>query len=315
MDMNQPQPVPAETRPETPSPAIRHGWIRALLFLPIYFILTVLQGIVAVILVNPENMSSASEEVMGAMHQAVGIPVQGFALATTLLGIWLFTRYIDRRPFVSLGFSLKAPFGRHLAAGFAWGIGLIVAVFLISLAFGWIEITGLQWPIKSLIIVLPVIVFAATMEEVFLRGYMLKNLMDSMNKYVALILSSVLFALFHALNPNVSWLGLLNIVAAGLLLGIYYVHRQNLWLPITLHIAWNYFQGPVLGSPVSGVALPSVLSLEFTGADLLTGGRFGFEASLLTTLIMLVAVWLIHRTYFAKKPTVPGSPGGSLTDS
>ncbi len=115
-----------------------------------------------------------------------------------------------------------------------------------------------------------------------------------MNKYFALIVSSVLFSAMHLSNANMSLIPFINIVLAGLLLGIYYIHKQNLWFPIGMHLTWNYFQGPVLGFEVSGTKTYTLITQNIEGNALITGGEFGFEGSLLATFIMIIAITVIH---------------------
>jgi len=126
---------------------------------------------------------------------------------------------------------------------------------------------------------------------------MLNNLMTSMNKYVALLITAVLFGFMHLLNPNTSAVSTINIILAGLILGIYYVHKQNLWFPIGMHFSWNFFQGPVFGFEVSGTNARGIFSLERLGHDLVTGGEFGFEASILATIVITAATLMIHFQY------------------
>jgi hypothetical protein len=233
------------------------------------------------------------------------VVIQAFILLSTAIVILLLRVYIDRRSFKSLGFSFKGRFKNHFFAGIGWGIGLITVVFLIELIAGGVKVTAASFPFADLIVLFIVLVMAAIYEEIVLRGYLLNNLMQSVNKYLALILISVVFAAFHGFNPNVSIAGLVNIILAGLLLGVYYIHQQNLWLPITLHIFWNFFQGPVYGSPVSGANTPSVLSLQFSGAEWLTGGKFGFEASVTASIVIAIAIIALHLVYRNKSSGQP----------
>lgn len=99
------------------------------------------------------------------------------------------------------------------------------------------------------------------------------------------------------MNPNTSVAGLVNIVLAGILLGVYYIHCRNLWFPIGLHFAWNLFEGPVYGSAVSGNMVTSVFTQEVVGNSQITGGDFGFEASWITTVVIIVATIAIHLIY------------------
>jgi membrane protease YdiL (CAAX protease family) len=89
---------------------------------------------------------------------------------------------------------------------------------------------------------------------------------------------------------------MLNLMLAGMLLGASFIYTRNLWFPISLHLFWNWFQGPVLGYQVSGTSTyPSVLTLRFAENDVLNGGAFGFEGSLICTVLMIVFTFLIIR--------------------
>jgi CAAX protease family protein len=85
-----------------------------------------------------------------------------------------------------------------------------------------------------------------------------------------------------------------------LALGITYVHTKNLWFPIFLHISWNYFQGPILGFEVSGMNIKSLINHDLLGSDLITGGKFGFEGSILLSFL-LVAMVIVTDRVLAKK--------------
>ncbi|MCB2231399.1 CPBP family intramembrane metalloprotease [bacterium] len=281
------------TPPAQPSPVIPWGWLRAIIFFVVFLVATVIESIIIAVVTKV----TTAEEFMALVDKPIMVILEIMQMAVVLLLVWLFRRFIDRRSVKSIGFGWSRWAKIDLVAGFLWGIGLVTTVFLIQWMLGWVRVVGVSYPFGSLFIMAVVIALAAAREEIVMRGYMLKNVMESANKYLALVFISVLFALSHGLNPNVSLTGIANIIIAGLLLGVYYVHRQNLWFPIGLHIGWNYFQGAVWGSPVSGIGLPSILKLEFVGPELWTGGSFGFEASLLATIVTALATILIHFRY------------------
>ncbi|MEI8080306.1 MAG: CPBP family intramembrane glutamate endopeptidase, partial [Actinomycetes bacterium] len=70
-----------------------------------------------------------------------------------------------------------------------------------------------------------------------------------------------------------------------------------------IHAGWNYFQGNIFGLPVSGI--PEASSLFAFGpasgsTDLVTGGSFGVEASIVGTSVLLVAA-IIAFLYYRRK--------------
>jgi hypothetical protein len=304
---NAPTEVPVANA--TNQPAIKWGWLRVVLLLPVWMIIS---QVAAAVIAFAFGVRSGADY-FATLETPAGIMIQLAALLGTALPIWLFTKFVDRRSFMSLGWQFGGRYAKDLVSGMAWGIGLISSIFLVLYLTGGLTITDLQMPGLPFLYISIAMVMVAMAEELLVRGYLLTNFMDSMSKYAALIVSSLLFAAAHMLNPNTSWLGIANIVLAGLVLGIYYVHQRNLWFPIGMHFTWNLFQGSVLGSPISGVKVSSIVNIELTGSDLLTGGSFGFEASLVTTVILLIATLMIHLIF--RKPPVQAAATTSAEPS
>ncbi len=292
----QPRPEDKQSLPAMPveeAPIIPWGWLRGVLFLLAYLLVTVVVGIVFAVALG----ITTDAELEAVLGSSTGIIIQLSTLAATLLLVWLFRFALDRKSLVSLGFSFGSRARCDLLAGMLWGIGLISIVFAALLASGQIVLGPLVFPVEALLVQVALCVMIALTEEISMRGYLLNNMMQSANRYLALLLVSVMFAAFHGFNPNLSLIGLINIILAGLVLGIYYVHRRNLWFPIGIHFTWNLFQGAIFGAPVSGLKFASVISFEPVGDELLTGGDFGFEASLITTVLMILATIAIHLKY------------------
>lgn len=213
-------------------------------------------------------------------------------LTTFLAGLipaLLILRYVDHRPFSDLGFGFKGR-AKDVLCGALTAVVLYGVGFGLSLALGLVRVTGVlvdwEWLIGSFFLFLLV----AVTEELVFRGYVLGRLLRTrMNKFLALFLSAVSFACLHLMNPNVAFLPMLNLILAGMLLGTTYIYTRNLWFPISLHLFWNWLQGPVLGYEVSGNKFgESLLKLHLSDHTLLNGGAFGFEGSLLCTVLMVV---------------------------
>lgn len=201
-------------------------------------------------------------------------------------------------PLSLLGMSLKGR-GKDLLAGLGVAVLLYAVGFGTSLLMGTVEIASVQWVPRDLLGTLLFFLLVAVTEEVMLRGFVLGRMLSAgMNRFVALFLSSALFSAMHLFNPNFALLPFVNILLAGCLLGASFLYTRNLCFPVVLHWFWNWLQGPVLGYEVSGMdSGETLLTLRLTGSDLLTGGSFGFEGSLLCTVLLVVGTLAIVGYY------------------
>jgi hypothetical protein len=98
----------------------------------------------------------------------------------------------------------------------------------------------------------------------------------------------------HIFNPGATWISTFGIFLAGLFLALGYVLTKQLWLPIGLHIGWNFFEGVVFGFPVSGMNTYKLITLQITGPDAWTGGLFGPEAGLILIPSLFLGIILVY---------------------
>ena len=134
-----------------------------------------------------------------------------------------------------------------------------------------------------------------------LRGYPFQAFIEGSNTLVAMVVLSLIFSIMHILNPNFSAGGALNIFLAGIQLSVAYIKTRSLWLPTGLHMAWNWTQGPLWGMNVSGIDIPNSFMVSIpTGPELLTGGEFGAEGSLISSLLIILATWYMWRAPWLK---------------
>lgn len=216
----------------------------------------------------------------------------GYLSAAVLILRW------RKLPLSLLGMSLRGR-GKDLLAGLGVAVLLYAVGFGTSLLMGTVEIASVQWVPRDLLGTLLFFLLVAVTEEVMLRGFVLGRMLSAgMNRFVALFLSSALFSAMHLFNPNFALLPFVNILLAGCLLGASFLYTRNLCFPVVLHWFWNWLQGPMLGYEVSGMdSGETLLTLRLTGSDLLTGGSFGFEGSLLCTVLLVVGTLAIVGYY------------------
>ncbi len=280
-------------------PRIKMGWLRALLYFVAFFVVTgVFQtfGVVFIALTNGIGMAAAIEQVMNNQNIYNLLPVQITTMLGTILVTLFFRKVIDRRSFKSLGWEIAGK-QKDAAIGFVLGALLIAIGFVVLYSLGMLTVDSVQFLPGMMILYFLFMICVSINEELAVRGYMLPSLMESVGKYGALIITALVFSLMHALNPNITLISGINIFLAGILLGSYYIYKRNLWFPIMLHLSWNFFQGPVFGFEVSGHDLDGLVTQSIAGNELLTGGDFGFEGSLLLTVLQLLAIAWIHFKY------------------
>lgn len=222
-----------------------------------------------------------------------------FNLAGTFLVIWLFMKFVDKEHFVKLGFQTKNRL-KEFITGITIGLIIMTTGYFLLLIFKEIYFIKVNFDLKEILISVVYFTIVAFVEETLIRGYVLKNIMSSFNKYAALIVSSILFSLMHAFNPNVDLFSLFNLFLAGILLGLSYIYTKNLWFPIALHFSWNLFQ-TLLGFNVSGQDTYSIIEFKINESNLLNGGAFGFEGSYLSIIAQLLTIIAIGIYYNRKK--------------
>jgi membrane protease YdiL (CAAX protease family) len=202
-----------------------------------------------------------------------------------------------------MGFSLKGRATDWLA-GFVVAVVIIGGGTLLLMLLTYVKVEVFFIDYKTLALNGLLFLFVSISEEVVMRGYVLNNLLEVMNRYAALAISAVLFAGMHGLNPNLSWLAMLNLFLAGIILGATYIFTENLWFPISLHLFWNFIQGPVLGYNVSGQKTESVFNTTPIGNPIISGGEFGFEGSILCSVLIVLVCSAIFLYYEKKRKLI-----------
>ena len=228
-------------------------------------------------------------------------------LIQNLLNVFIMTgsvfvarRWLDRRSFVSLGLKLRWRALTDLFVGILITLPMMGLIFVIEWATGWLTFEGFAWQIdpisiviKETLVIFFVFVMVGWSEELLSRGYHLQNLESGLNTFWAVLLSSAVFGIMHLGNPNAKWMSAAGILLAGVFLAFGYLRTRQLWLPIGLHIGWNFFEGAVFGFPVSGLDIYQLTRITIDGPELWTGGAFGPEAGLVLIPALILGAVLI----------------------
>nr|WP_240897000.1 CPBP family intramembrane glutamic endopeptidase [Kineococcus vitellinus] len=210
----------------------------------------------------------------------------GTAAATVLAYRWI-VRRTERRAPAELLFPGA---GRALGRGALIGSALFAGVVAVMAVLGDYRVDG--WGSASgAVALLGFSAAAAVTEEVLFRGVLFRVVEVWLGSWPALVLTAALFGASHLFNPHASLWGAVAItVEAGAMLAAAYVATRTLWLPIGVHFAWNFAEGGVFGTSVSGTDQPQgLLHSTLSGPTWVTGGEFGPEAGVFSVLLCSTA--------------------------
>ncbi len=234
-------------------------------------------------LANVPDHSIADNWISGTISSICGVLL-------LLAYVWLARSYEERK---IEELSMQKCLG-HTGIGFLWGTLMMAAIIGIFALCGWYEIVGFSFDAPVIYRHLMMYFVVAVGEEIIFRGIIFRLLDSQFNLWVALILSAFLFGAAHIINPNATVISTIGIsLASGVLFGLLFKYYRTLWVPIGIHWSWNFVQGTVAGCPVSGGAPDySILESVTSGPELLTGGPFGPEASVITMAIgIMLCIW------------------------
>ena len=176
-------------------------------------------------------------------------------------------------------------------------MGVIALIYQVG-GIGTFELKELSLePILFILGLFPFWLLQGGTEEVATRGWLLTRIAARTNLSLAIAISSSLFGILHLGNSGVTFLSLLNIILDGVLAGLLFIYTDSIWLVVAQHGTWNYVQGNLLGFQVSGTGADASI-FSFTmgdGPDWLTGGAFGAEGSIITTLVLLLSLVIVYR--------------------
>lgn len=213
----------------------------------------------------------------------LGVPIQ-IALGMAAIALYLaYGKFIERRDVTELS---TPGLGREWVIGALIGAGLYTACAVILMALGIYKVEGLN-PLAFLIPNLALAIKSGVFEELLFRGVLFRSVEAIFGSWVGILVSSLVFGLLHLLNPDATLGGAIYIcIEAGLLLAAAYLVTRRLWICMGFHMAWNYFQSAVFSGVVSGaVSDPGLLKARIEGPELLTGGSFGMEHSVVALVL------------------------------
>ncbi|MFC1975569.1 CPBP family intramembrane glutamic endopeptidase [Chloroflexota bacterium] len=227
------------------------------------------------------------------------------AFGPIFLLLWGWLALFEKRPLWTVGLEWSGAVQKYLR-GLLVGLLMFVVSIGISAAFGYIAIEeGSSQPqgwtaLGGVLLVFLGWTVQGPAEEVLNRGWLLPVIGARYKPWLGILISSVIFTVFHALNPNLGPIAILNLFLFGVFAAFYALYEGGLWGIFSIHAAWNWAQGNVFGFEVSGGIAPggTLFDLMEIGPDVVTGGPFGPEGGLAVTVVLVVScviVWILSK--------------------
>ena len=227
------------------------------------------------------------------------VPLSTIAAVATL---YAFKKYLGW--YVENGEGLSFG-GKARMMGIGWAVSAVnfLAIIVCLFLCGYYRIVTVEFDVASQLSWLSLFLLVGVVEEVIFRGILFRLIADKWNIAVGLTTSSLLFGLAHLGNPGATlWAALAIALASGWLFGMAYAYHQTIWVPIGMHWAWNYLEGGIFGCSVSGTPLDyrPLITPRISGTDLLSGGAFGPEASIICVAIG-IGISIVYTVLYIKK--------------
>ncbi len=244
--------------------------------------------------------------------------VLSFALATAFIWFWLAVK--ERRSFATLGFTGPREGVRFAGRGLLIGIGMMAVCVLIPLVTGqaqmaWASPDASSWGFIA-VMLFGFLVQGST-EEILTRGYLTQAVARRWGLVAAVVAQTVFFALMHGMNPGMGPLPVVNLLLFALFGSFMSLSEGGLWGICAMHGAWNWAQGNFFGVAVSGQHVSDSV-FTFTAnpgsTDLITGGAFGIEGSLVTTAVFLAGIAIAWKSW-QKRRMLEAAATGSIGDT
>jgi hypothetical protein len=229
------------------------------------------------------------------------LPIKGLMVFFIALATVIVAR-IEKRSLADYGIPLRQAFGLKFWEGSIWGFAMLSSILLVLWVSGHFQIDsvaltesgvlrwGLAWGATFLAVSLN--------EELAFRGYWLFTMSRRMRFWPAALFLSAVFGAAHLGNHGENLLGILQVVATGLLFCLMIRRTGTLWFAIGFHAAWDWAETFFYGTPDSGLlGVGRLLNTSVRGPNWLTGGSAGPEGSIFAMVILLLCAALIHLRF------------------
>ena len=284
---------PAAAAPAKPRRPVRHMmWAAALIALLLMLLGEIAGNAIIAVLTRLFHVQDGATLFLFMYLSFIGIDI------AVLLYTWLFEKPV----FCSFGYRAADGEGntwKLFGIGLLVGFGMNAVCILLAWLHGDLHFTPGAFRPFYLLAALVCVCIQSGAEELLCRGYMMGVVSDRYSVWVAAVFNSLFFGMLHLGNPDLTVLGLLNVVAVGFALSVAMIEIRSLWFCIAVHTAWNFSQSIFFGLPNSGiVSAGSFLHLEAAADSIFYDTGFGVESSfpaLVMMVLLTVCLLLIGR--------------------
>ncbi len=226
-----------------------------------------------------------------------------YCMAAIIAFSILYWKLIEKRKLSEMGVT------KHIGN---WFIGALISMGLLAVCVAAIMLTGsirfygvLGDPnVKMILLMLGGFVIQGAAEEFLCRGLVLCSLKDRVPLPVAVAASTLSFIYPHwstlrEFEPLYIFSGLLNLAVISCVFSFLTIRTKNIWAACGLHSIWNFCLSCVLGLNLSGSegASTVLIDMRSAGANILNGGAYGIESSIIADII--IAVLAVMTGYMA----------------
>jgi len=276
---------------------INYSWFKVILFLYCFLLSS---GIFHLILVIPGkpiiNLFLSLVGSFGRWAYREFVTIMLANQLTSIYWVWIFHTVVNKQSFNSLGLKLNG-FKKDLIYGLLIGFGIMIAGISILYSFNPRPFEPIQFSLNYHLLYVIILSLVAFGQEIAFRGFVLQTLSDSMNRYLAIGLTSLAYVFIQAhigiwgidfnmiiIQPLVSF----NLFLFGVLLGLFCTYRKNLWFAISMNFSWAYFSGPICNSW-------TMMPLETVFGDSLN--HYNLNGSFILTVLFLIGIGIVHKRF------------------
>ncbi len=233
-----------------------------------------------------------------------------FGYAFIIGAIVLFWKLIQKKTVRDLGFTGNPV--SYLTGALIGAVLVLISTIVIVLT-GAIKFNGVFDKINIPMVAAMLIcyVLQGAMEEILCRGVVHQLLIKKTSVPVTIGVSAALFTIPHLSgmsgdSPMNVAAGIVNLILISVIFSLLTLRFKSIWATCGLHSLWNYILCSILGLNLSGIdeTVASVFNMTSVGSNILNGGEYGIEASIITTAVLSVSIAVIY--VFSRKALKDG---------